>query len=73
MAKGNNTKIENLETSWNGYTGERVEEFIKQEISNLQSTKVGYIFENSETEKVDFYSSENFFVCEGSVRNIEGI
>ena len=59
MAKGNNTKIENLATSWNGYTGERVEEFIKQEISNLQSTKVGYIFENSETEKVDFYSSEN--------------
>ena len=58
MAKGNNTKIENLETSWNGYTGERVEEFIKQEISTLQSSKVGYIFEDSDAEKVNFYASE---------------
>jgi hypothetical protein len=43
MAKGLNEKIINIETPWSGYSGSRVEEFIKNEITTLESEKMGYV------------------------------
>lgn len=43
MAKGLNEKIINIETPWSGYSGFRVEEFIKNEITSLESEKMGYV------------------------------
>lgn len=37
------TKIPNIETSWEGYTGERVEEFIKERLTHAEDSKVGYL------------------------------
>lgn len=45
MAKSDiiTTKIPNINTPWNNYTGQRVEEFIKEQLTNGQLEKVGYL------------------------------
>ena len=50
MAEIKDTKIPDLSTSWENYSGSRVEEFLKEQLSRLQSsltdglaTKAGYI------------------------------
>ena len=42
MAKGINEKIASIETPWNGYIGERIEEFIKEQFNQLNKQKMGY-------------------------------
>ena len=43
MAKGLNEKITSIDTPWSGYSGFRVEEFIKEQVNELNSDKMGYI------------------------------
>ena len=43
MANIKNTKIPDIKTSWENYSGERVEEFIKEQISNMDTIKFGYL------------------------------
>ena len=61
MAKGINEKITSIETPWEGYTGARVEEFIKEEVTKLDSEKVGYIYDNAIDGRVHFYATKNDF------------
>ena len=61
MAKGLDEKINNIETPWEGYTGSRVEEFIKGEVTKLNSQKMGYIVEDSINGEFRFYSSEDAY------------
>lgn len=49
-----NKKIESIKTSWEGYTGGRVEEFIKDQLSS----KVGFILNQEREGKVYFFASE---------------
>ena len=58
MAKGINEKIASIETPWNGYIGERIEEFIKEQFNQLNKQKMGYIHENSTDGVFNFYSSQ---------------
>ena len=58
MAKGINEKIANIEIPWDGYIGERVEEFIKEQIIELNKQKMGYIHENSKDGVFNFYGSQ---------------
>ena len=58
MAKGINEKIANIEIPWDGYVGERVEEFIKEQIIELNKQKMGYIHENSKDGVFNFYGSK---------------
>ena len=59
MATVIDEKIPNMQTSWDGYKKSRVEEFIKEQLTNLISTtdeKVGWItYENG---AIVFYDSE---------------
>ena len=43
MAKGLDIEITSIDTSWSGYSGGRIEEFIKKEITSLESKKMGFI------------------------------
>ena len=43
MANVKNTKIPNINTPWESYSGEKVEEFIKEQISSIDTTKFGYL------------------------------
>lgn len=43
MARVIDSKIPNLDTSWENYTGERVEEFIKQNFKDVDALKFGYL------------------------------
>ena len=43
MANIKNTKIPDIKTSWENYSGERVEEFIKEQIANMDTIKFGYL------------------------------
>ena len=46
---------------WEGYSGKRVQEFIKGELDRLETGKVGYIVENEAEGKVYFASNkENY-------------
>ena len=58
MAKGINEKIASIETPWNGYIGERIEEFIKEQFNQLNKQKMGYIHENSTEGVFNFYGSQ---------------
>ena len=60
MAKGLDKEIINIETPWSGYSGGRVEEFIKNEITSLKSNmnkKMGYIVRNDNGD-FKFYPTE---------------
>ncbi len=43
MAKAIDNEIKSLTTSWEGFKGSRVEEFIKYQLSKLGSEKFGYL------------------------------
>lgn len=59
MAKGLDNKIESIDTSWSGYNGSRVEEFIKDELNKLNNTKIGYGKDNGD-------GNFNFYPYKGS-------
>lgn len=43
MAKVIDNKLDSLDTSWEGYAGRRVEEFIKDRFRGLDTSKYGYL------------------------------
>lgn len=43
MGNIKNTEIPNIKTPWENYSGERVEEFIKKQLSTIDSVKFGYL------------------------------
>lgn len=43
MAKVIDEKINSIETSWEGYTGKRVEDFIKNQLKGIDTSKFGYM------------------------------
>ena len=43
MARVIDTKIPDIKTSWENYSGARVEEFIKEKIGNIDVSKFGYL------------------------------
>lgn len=59
MAKGLNEDITNITTSWSGYSGLSVENFIKGELNKLNNSKIGYI--GKDGDKYKFASTEEEF------------
>ena len=57
MAKGLDEKINSIETSWSGYTGARVEEFIKETLNK----RVGFVGEDTTQGKAFFYPTKEAF------------
>ena len=39
---------------WENYSGKRVQEFIKEEFSNLETGKIGYVHKNESTGTIFF-------------------
>lgn len=66
MAKGLDTKIPDINTSWEDYLRSRVEEFIKGCISDLMKNKVGYM--NMEEDKSTGRVTLRLFASEDSYR-----
>lgn len=46
---------------WENYSGKRVQEFIKEEFSNLETGKIGYVHKNESTGTIFFSASEDDF------------
>lgn len=64
MAKAIDNEIKNLTTSWEGFKGSRVEEFIKYQLSKLGSEKFGYLnIESGEggLQTMRFFANEEAF------------
>ena len=64
MAKVINTKIPNIKTSWENYSGARVEEFIKEKIGDIDVSKFGYLTVEQGTgglQTMRFFASEEAY------------
>lgn len=61
MADIKDSKITDISVSWEDYAGSRVEEFIKEQIGNLQDGKVAYLYKeqaNDGLTTLRFFASE---------------
>ena len=61
MANEFNNDIKDITISWDGCTGEQVEDFIKNQLSNLEDSKVGYIHKDDESGNVYFYANKETY------------
>lgn len=66
MTKAIDNKIDSIDTSWEGYAGSRVEEFIKSRFKELSLNKYGYLnVESGEggLQTLRFFASEDDFTA----------
>ena len=64
MARVIDTKIPDIKTSWENYSGARVEEFIKEKIGNIDVSKFGYLTIEQGTgglQTMRFFASEEAY------------